>query len=201
VGNTAELSGIKLLHTEKIRGQTRLHFIAGQRLFELAEGQLRRERALNDLLKAGPEDHAELISRAQTNAKLSRRVISSLLDEVAASTAARLFASDAPLLVHHHELGQTSREFLQKLQRALRELDPTRPLLLTGRDEGGAPGGTFSLSATPDFVDAVRSSVLEHLDAKGGGRPGQLQGKAARLDQQARNALATHLLNTIAKAD
>ena len=199
--NTSELNALKLLHTEKIRGQTRLHFLAGGRVLERCERQLQRERTLNDLLKAGPEDHAELIRRAQASTKQSRRVVNALLDEVAANTAATLVSSDAPILVHHHELGDTSRDFLPKLLRELQARDVNRPVFLTARDEGPGEHGSFSLSASPQFVDAVRSLVLESLDAKGGGRPGHLQGKAASLDAHHRSALVTRLLDAIARAE
>lgn len=194
VRNTAELQSIKLLSTERIRGQVRLHFIVGGRVLCHLERALTEQRALTELLKAGPKDHASLVQNALLESKQGAKERHQILVALAAALAPSLIAQGSGLIAYHHAIGAPSLPFLQELARALNERAPTRPALLTsGHEYEAQAGGVFLLTGSPDFTTAAKPLVLQTLQAKGGGRPGQLQGKADNLSEVARCEVADAL--------
>lgn len=56
---------IKLLHTEKMRGNTRLFFVVGNRVLKLSQKMFENERKLTQLLNTSPSEHAESVDKLQ----------------------------------------------------------------------------------------------------------------------------------------
>ena len=194
--STAEVEGIKLLGTERLRGGTRVRWVAGRRLrrrlaeHESRSAELRRlfdseDRALVEIAGLKLEQLAESRRRAR---HLETLLADSRVDALAAGTdtMARAHFDDA------------DGGILQRIGRALVERAPAKVCLLTA---SGEKGSFFLVAAgAGSGLDAGRlgAGVAELLEGRGGGAGAVFQGKAGSL---ARAAEAENLLrNELAKA-
>ena len=63
VSNLAQLQMVKLLSVEKgKKGKSLVNFLVGDRVRRYLESCHRREKQLTDILRGGPDDHADLVS-------------------------------------------------------------------------------------------------------------------------------------------
>eukprot|EP01097_Dermamoeba_algensis_P006694 TRINITY_DN4170_c0_g1_i1.p1 TRINITY_DN4170_c0_g1~~TRINITY_DN4170_c0_g1_i1.p1 ORF type:complete len:518 (-),score=127.45 TRINITY_DN4170_c0_g1_i1:95-1648(-) len=137
---------IKLVSVDKTCGKSRLTFIAGERILKKMSFFLERERDLNKLICAGPDEHLPFIQKTQAESRLLQKEKKLLMEEVAENVAKailekangqvdsrvtphliyeRAVASDGTLLVHYHrgeEEGKANLctiDFLKVIQRHL----------------------------------------------------------------------------------
>jgi len=178
VANTAEIGRIQLLGTEKIRGGTRLFFIAGDRVGTWLRARLDREAALSKLLSTAPREHISAVEKLLIDAKAASKQHRGTLSELAEKIGAELARTEAPVLTLHRE--EADLGFLNQVASAALALCPESSLLLTA----GATQGVFLAVAPPETLSAVRAQLLETLAARGGGPPGRLQGRAQRIDRR-----------------
>ncbi len=175
VASTAELQAVKLRGTSRIRSDTRLAFIAGQRALDHLTRALDRERALTRLLGAGPEDHAGLVEKLQLEARNAARQLGALHAEIARQLGAQLAQTDAPAALFHRPCADA--KFLADVAVALEALRPDLLVLLTTSERDEGPG-LFLIVGPPGKVAAAGPPVASLLQGRGGGRPGRYQGKA-----------------------
>jgi Ser-tRNA(Ala) deacylase AlaX len=180
VRSTAEIGAIKLLKTEPMRGGTRLHWVAGDRVRRrLAEHESRTD-ALRGLFETSAE---ELVSAATMrldelkDAMRRARVFeSSLIDQAAEGLMAR-----GEGVVDAHFKG-VDGGFLQKIGRRFAAEAGARIALLTA---AGDKGTFFVLAAgeqCPVDVAGVGPEVADILGGRGGGSGQFFQGKAGSLE-------------------
>jgi alanyl-tRNA synthetase len=85
VRSTSEVGLIKLLAVERVRSDTRLHFICGHRALEECANSLRRQQELVGLLTCHPDELAGKCARLQSELKSLRKASEALRAEVAAA--------------------------------------------------------------------------------------------------------------------
>ncbi len=179
VGSTGELQALKLLGTERLRGGTRLFFAAGDRVLDLLQDANERTEALSRQLSEGPDTHVEAVSRVFDRARSAEKALSALQVELAELLGADLAARSGEILTLHRDGADIP--FLNALaNRALVDGDARLLLLTAGESEG-----LFLLVGPPAVVAGHKAALLEVLGARGGGKPGRLQGRATRLDRRA----------------
>lgn len=174
--STAELQAVALLGTERVRGGTRLFFVAGHRVLHHLH---RAERVLAEaggLLSRGPTDLVDGVRKLVEDGKAGARAHKLVLDELADALGAALAAQPGPVRAAHR--GEGDITFLNRIATGVLARAPDAIVVLTAEPD------TFLVAAPPEVLATHRSTVLEWFEAKGGGPPGRLQGKAARLDRR-----------------
>ena len=175
VSRLGELQAIKLLGTERIRGGSRLFYVAGGRVLDLLGETWDRTLRLNKVLSEGAEAHVDAVQRLIDRTKAASKATRALQIELAGHLGTALRDAPGPVVALHRDDGDTA--FLNAVATAALRDDDDRCLLLTA----GSRAGFFLVAGPPDRVNAAKDRVLEALEARGGGRPGRLQGKAANL--------------------
>jgi len=180
VGSTAELQIVKLIDTERLRGGTRLYYLAGGRVLSALSRGRERERALSRVLSCSPEEQCAAVERLLETARAADKARRLLLAEIAAHEGARLAAGSEAVVSSHRSDGDLA--FLNAVAGAALERRPGLLLLLTCGDPAGS--GQFLLAGPPERVRELAARVTEILEGRGGGAPGRFQGKSARLDRR-----------------
>ena len=177
VANTAELQAIKLLSTERLRGGTRLFYLAGARVLAWMNDAMERERALGEVLSCGPADHQASVQRLQDDARTHRRQMKAAQKELASLWADELSGGEGVASLHRPD---GDMAFLRTVGSALHRRCPERWALLTaGQDEG-----VFLLAGPQDRLAERGAEVARILGGQGGGARGIFQGKATLLDRR-----------------
>lgn len=178
VPNTAWLQCVKLLHTERIRGGTRLHFLVGGRVLAALGQQLTREAAFTRVLSQGPEGHLHALERLAEDARASSKALKALQGELALTLGEALAGRPDALLDAHRPEADLS--FLNAVASAALARRPDALLLLTA----GEPEGVFLLAGPEAQVKERGPEVARLLEGRGGGARGRFQGKGARIDRR-----------------
>ncbi len=178
VSNTARLGRVQLLDKERVRGGTRLYFVAGDRVGALLRTTLTREAALSKVLSAAPRDHVDAVEKLLADAKATNRRHRSVQADLARCLGVELARSSDPVLTLHRESADMA--FLNSVATAAATVRPDTPMLLTA----GEPNGVFLAIAPATVLQAAKAAILEILDGRGGGSPGRLQGRGARIDRR-----------------
>ncbi|XP_057292475.1 alanyl-tRNA editing protein Aarsd1-like isoform X2 [Hydractinia symbiolongicarpus] len=177
VSNASDLQVIKLLHTEAMRGGTRVFFIAGNRVISKLDQSYEVERKLTKLLSCGIDEHADSVEKIKNNLRVSLKSCRGYLKEIAKFEADELVRTSKELgyIFKHREDGDMEYIFT-----ILNSLPDHCKHVLTFICGGPIKtGGQFVLRGAEDKVQALSPTILELIDGKGGGKKGQLQGKAA----------------------
>ncbi|MBM4398023.1 MAG: aminotransferase class V-fold PLP-dependent enzyme, partial [Deltaproteobacteria bacterium] len=187
VASTAEVQAVKLLGTGKLARGTRLFFAAGGRVLRECDRALERDRALTRVLTCGREEHVGSVERLAADRRDLERAVKALRAERAERSGRDLASSAAsmpsPAVAWHSD--DADAEGLRAVAFAAREARPDLLVLATG---GGDREGLVLLAGPEDRVQAAWRDVAPLLEARGGGRGGVVQGRAARLDRRAEAA-------------
>ena len=190
--STAELGSLYLLGTERLRGGTRVFFVAGDRVRKRMADHEARTARLRRVLDASDETLVDEAERRETQFRSVSKKLKHSMNELAGFEAARLALDSRRLIVAHWE--DRDMPFLQAVARdLLTHVPKTLALLTAGKDDDGV----FLLTAGPDSgldVSQVGPALAEMLGGRGGGRGTIFQGKACRLD---RRKEALRLLGTV----
>lgn len=179
--STAELGSLKLLHTESMRGGTRLFYVAGRRARSLLGEYHDRSAALRGVL--GVSD-AELVEAAQgrlDQLKAANRAVRQAEGAYAAALGVNWASRDGSVFVEHWS--DKELPFLQSVARALLEERPDAVCFFTA----GEGEGAFVLSAgvaSEADVPALGARVAEILSGRGGGKGQTYQGRASDLGRR-----------------
>jgi misacylated tRNA(Ala) deacylase len=176
VASTAELQAIALVGAERLRGGTRVFFLAGGRVLGALGQAVAHQRALGELLSCPPADHPAAVSRLQAELREAGVQRRQLQSELALHLAQELSRGPQPASLHRPEVDMT---FLQAVARAYLEQRPEGLALLTGKD-------LFVLAGPAERLKALGPQVAAALGGRGGGGAGLYQGKAADLSPAAR---------------
>ncbi|XP_014673621.1 PREDICTED: alanyl-tRNA editing protein Aarsd1-B-like [Priapulus caudatus] len=184
LSNLSHLQTIKLLGVEKgKKGKTNLLFVAGERVRKYLAKCVTREKQLTSILKAGPDQHAELTDKLQKSLRLATRNSLSLLRDVAVLEAQRHLRSGdqtTRLFSLHRKEGDV--EFMNIVANEISEQNKDTLMFLTVGDE--KESGFFLLSGPQEAVSSLGSSVCTALEGKGAGKAGRFQGKAGKLSKR-----------------
>ena len=190
--STAELGSLCLLGTERLRGGTRIFFVAGDRVRNRMAGHEARTARLRRVLDASDDTLVDEAGRREAQLRSLSKKLKGTLDKLAGFEADRLASDSQGLITAHWE--DRDMPFLQAVARGLVIDAPKALALLTaGKDDDGV----FLLTAGPDSgldVSQVGPALAEMLGGRGGGRGSIFQGKATRLD---RRKEALRLLETV----
>ena len=180
--STAEIEAVKLLGSERLRGGSRVHWVAGGRLRRRLAGHERRTAELRRLFDSDDASLVEIAGLKLEQLAASRRRIQEVEGRLAEARVELLAARAEPMVAAHFE--DADGGFLQRLGRGLVERAPTGVFLLTASGDGGA----FFLVATggDSGLDAGRLGprIAALLDGRGGGAGALFQGKAGSLSRR-----------------
>ena len=174
VRNTADLQICQLLHTEKIRGRVRLHFIFGQRVLRHFEQMFQRQQVLTQRLCQGPKDHLRIVDKWAQQIKEQQKTIQLLEQQLITQLADAMMVDEQPVLYRANE--QWSMVFLTRLANELLARSLCKPLVLGGN-------GVFVIHATDLDARQLKNPILQIISGRGGGKPPRIQGKAAQLQE------------------
>ena len=194
---------VKILGKENARGQTRIFFIAGNRVVNLLSVMLEREAAINGILSAGADLHVQIISKLQNDSKSLAKSKKQLMIEIAEFEILKVKNILATPEVQNHKVVSLYRSdadlpFLSYIASNIAEFDPQATCLLAcGDTKDGmflisSPKCTFNLST-------VGNTIAQLLKGKGGGKSPKYQGKATDLSKL--NEAETILINEITKSN
>jgi len=179
VRSTAELGMVGLVGTERLRGGTRVFFVAGDRARQRMAAHEARNLRLRELLGAPDGELVALTELRESQLRDARRTIKRLAVEFARAEAAALAAGSGVVLDGHWP--DRDAAFLVELGRRLAELAPDRVALLTAGEDSDGVFVLVAGAASALDLAAVGPQVAEALGGRGGGRPPLYQGKATRL--------------------
>lgn len=168
----SELQCVHVLGAEKRKGETRLHWLAGDRALRWMAEANARTRALNQILRTQPAEHVAAAERLVEQNRSLAREARTLRSELAAAIGAALPADQA--WFHRDDADMA---FLNAVAKAAA---PRPRLLLTGGTQGE---GVFLLvgdAVAPDLGPRIAAA----LAGRGGGR-GRFQGKAQAIENRA----------------
>lgn len=177
--NTAEIESLHLLGTERMRGGTRLFWVAGARVRRLLASERERTAALREILGSSDAEMLEVAQSKVERLREAERRVRQLESRLAEASLATLLASPGPLVEAHYD--DVDAAFLQQLGRGFAATGEDRLALLTA----SAPNGDFFLLARGSdcAIDPAQigPSVAAELEGRGGGRGEIFQGKAGSL--------------------
>ena len=127
--STAEIETIKLLSTEKMRGGSRLHWVAGGRVRRLLAAHENRAAELRRLLETSDEELIEVAGAKLERLKDGERHSRALEAKLADALAARLGDSSGSVVEAHVDGAEAS--LLRLIARRLAERAPAKAALLT----------------------------------------------------------------------
>ena len=178
ISQLSELQMIKLLKTEKTRGQTRLFFIVGDRVLKYLREVFQRETQLNTILCASPENHIELVTKLQNETKNLLKIKKKLTEDIIAEEAKQLVQSgkeNGNIIYFHKKDVEIS--YLTTLATSLSQIEPNFHCLLT------CENGTDCsfLIQSPTNINSLGKEIAALFKGRGGGSGGRFQGKITDL--------------------
>ncbi len=182
VATTAEIGAIKLLGTERLRGGTRLHWVAGARVRTLLAAHETRAAALRAIFETSDDEVLHVIDSKLARLQHAERRIKRLSAALAEETARRLDSS-AGIIVEAHFDGADA-QFLQSLVRHMTALGTSRACLLTATSDSGS---FFALHRGADSeldLETVGGQTANLFNGRGGGSADLFQGKAGSLERR-----------------
>ncbi|RUP46885.1 Threonyl/alanyl tRNA synthetase [Jimgerdemannia flammicorona] len=180
VTNLAHLQAVKLLHTDRIRGNnTRLFFLVGGRVLGALGSAYAVSRDLTAVLSGGQETFVETAGRLVKESKGQAKVIKTLLKEIAGYVAVELAArvEASGHAEHHREDGDM--DYLLVLAGLLKEkgvLVGARVVMLSAGEKAGG-GPMMVLGVDEERVNEVVKGITGELDGVKGGGKGRWQGR------------------------
>lgn len=176
LSNTSEIQAVKLLHTESMRGGTRVFFLAGNRVITRLASCIETEMKLTKILTTGPEEHVKSIERIQKSSKALQRNCKSFLKEIAKLEALQLKEKikSEGYICKHREDGDM--DYINVFINELKEHAPECLIFVATGDTKS--GGMFVVNGPETVVAKLGPKISEALDGKGGGKKNRYQGKA-----------------------
>ncbi len=180
VASTAELEGVKLLGTEKMRGGARLYWAAGSRMRRRLGDHETRVEALRSALGVPTDELVETACQRLEQLKEVQREVR-ILEEELADALVSAFRLDPGRLVSQH-FERRGAAFLKTLASRFADGVAGKVGFFTA-SAGGTAAFVVVTGAGSGFSAAeLGAGVASALDARGGGRDPVFQGKAPDLD-------------------
>lgn len=191
LSSLSEINLLKIIGFEKDRNALRVRFLAGQRAINYFHHCLQRELQFSSKLSVPPIEHVsqieKLLKERKDNLKQIERYEEELSGYLADSLASRLPENEPPLIVHNRSkvdlkfLIKTATLILEKRSDVLIFMSSEEEVLPGKKvttEEKAKQSFPFILFGEPTLVNKTKDIALSILGAKGGGKPGRLQGQA-----------------------
>ncbi len=179
---TAEIEVVKILDTERLRGGTRVRWVAGGRVRRRLATHEARNSALRELFDSDDASLAEIAGLKLEQLANQRRRIRHLELDLAAARATALAASDDPVVDAHYK--NVDGGFLQQVARSLLEQAPAKAALLTATRDASSFFLVAAGAESPLDAAETGARIAETLGGRGGGSGGIHQGKAGSLERR-----------------
>ena len=193
VSRTSEIGSVLLLGVENMRGNSRVGFLAGERVLTRARASDSTLTALARELGCAVGDLETLVPARQLESKVTREQVVKLEQEVAVSRVRALYQATAPGTDGVRRIAHRGQEESAALLRAM--VQATVPLerallVVIGR----SPPAIYVATSNDSGIDAGArlKPALATVGGRGGGSPRVAQGTAASgeaLDQVAAQVL------------
>lgn len=174
---TSEIEALKLLGTEKLRGGTRLTFVAGGRVRRRLGADEERNGKLRVLLGAPDAGLAQAVESKLAQLSEAHRALRAAEDELADAKAEALAAAGIPVVDSHFDGRDLA--FLQRIGKRFTALPAPGVALLTGVKDGAEAFLLAAGGASVADVRALGAVVAEVLGGRGGGSGKLFQGKGS----------------------
>lgn len=177
VTNVSELQAIKLLHTESMRGGTRVFFLVGNRVLNKLSLAYDIERKLTKILSCGIDEHTDAVEKLKGNLRVSLKLNKNYLKELAKFEAKECStkAQESCYIFHHRE--DADMEYIFTFLNSLP--DESKSWIVFVSAGTVKTGGQFAIRGPDDKVTKISPEIVKLIDGKGGGKKGQFQGKAS----------------------
>ena len=176
--STGQVSAIKILGIEKMKGNIRVSFVCGRRV--LAELAMRKS-VLADVARqlSVPEiEAATALTKLLTAQKTTEKALSTAKEELLAFEAKALALSDSPILAVH--FNQRSVQELQKLARFTVAERPEAIVFVASENQDKLQFVAARGSQIETSMKAIATNVLPLIHGKGGGGDQMVQGGGER---------------------
>lgn len=182
VRTTAEIGTIKLLGTDRMRGGTRLYWVAGTRVRTLLAAHETRAAALREIFETSDGEVLQVARGKLVRLNDAERRIKRLSADLAEETAFRLELS-AGVIVEAHIDGADAG-FLQAIVRQMTAHGTNRAGLLTATDDSGSFFVLYrGANSNVDLVP-IGTQLAGLLNGRGGGSASFFQGKVGSLERR-----------------
>ncbi len=172
--STGQVSAIKILGTEKMKGNVRVSFVCGQRvLSELAM----RKKVLADVARqlSVPEvEAATALSKILVSQKNNERALAAAKEELLAYEAKALVAGSENVVAA--AFNQRTMQELQKIARIIVIDNPDVTALLASENEGKLQFVAAKGKNVAKSMKVIAEKVLPLINGKGGGSDQMVQG-------------------------
>lgn len=174
LAKTSEIGSILLLHQVPNKGNSRLFFMAGNRVTEYAKSSHDRIRSVNAALSCQTDDILSKIEQLQLRQRALLSQLKTAQQELAVEEAGKIAAILESKEVYVLYKPDYDMEYLRFVEKQLPDLQGTA-ILLCGQ---GPSGGAIIIAgkAVDKYAGLVKDTFK---DAKGGGK-GRWQGKVVR---------------------
>jgi Ser-tRNA(Ala) deacylase AlaX len=180
--STREIEAVKILRSERLRGGSRVHWVAGRRLRDRLAAHEARNADLRGLFDSDDSSLVEIAGLKLEQLAAGRRRIRHLESLLASARVDCLVADEGALVSHHFD--DADGGFLRQFGRALLERAPAKACLLTARGEKGCFFLVAAGGESPLRVTDIGPRIAALLDGRGGGAGAVFQGKAGSLERR-----------------
>ncbi|MER2039244.1 MAG: DHHA1 domain-containing protein [Solibacillus sp.] len=170
--STGQVGLLKILATEKIKQQIRIHFICGNRV---RKQLAMRKQVLTDVarqLSVPEENAAEALRKFAQTAKATEKSLAELQDELLIFEAKELAKQSIPIAYFTNR----SIQQLQKLARFITQENPAAIALLVADNGEKLQFVAARGSEQTQSMKAISTAVLPLINGKGGGNDALVQG-------------------------
>lgn len=176
LSNTSEIQAIKLLHTESMRGGTRLFFLVGNRVVAKLASCIENEVKLSKILSTGPDGHLKSIEKIHKSSRDLQRNCKAFLREIAKLEASKVVetAKLQGYICKHRDDGDM--DYINVFVNELKEHTKDCVVMVSAGET--KTGGMFVINGPENIVAAIGPKISEMLEGKGGGKKNRYQGKA-----------------------
>ena len=175
--STGQVGLLKILATEKMKQQIRIHFVCGQRVLE----QLAmRKTILTDVarqLSAPEEEAADALRKFTAAAKMAEKSLAEAHDALLEFEAIEL----AQLPIAAAAFENRSIQQLQKLARFITQLNPNSVALLVANNADKLQFTVARGAQVEKSMKDISSAILPLINGKGGGNDALVQGGGEKL--------------------
>ncbi len=177
LGTTCEIEALKLLGTERLRGGTRLFFVAGGRVRRRLGAHEERTGRFRVLLGAPDVGLTGALESKLVQLAEAQKALRAAEEELADAKAEALSSAGVPVADAHFDGRDLA--FLQRVGKRFTALPGTGVALLTGVKDGVEAFLLAAGGASAADVRVLGTAVAEALGGRGGGSGKLFQGKGA----------------------
>ncbi len=196
---TGEIEALKVLGTERLRGGTRLFFVAGGRVRRRLAAHEDRSARLRVLLGAPDDALVEALEAKLVQLSAAQKALRSAGDELADSRAEALARSGVPVAEAHFEGHDMA--FLLGIGRRFSELPAPGVVFLTASGDGVEAFVLAAGGASAADVQSLGQTVATSLEGRGGGSGKIFQGKGRLAERGSALSVLRERLGALRSAD